>query len=154
MNFNQILRNLWVGSCVQDEFDIDRLREEAGVSTVLNLQTAGDLEYWDIDFPALEEAYAAAGVEIRRVPIIDFNHDDLVQRLPEAARALSEMVAAGHTVYVHCNVGMNRSPTVVIAYLYAGEGWDVDDAMRHVLERRSCEPDVWAIHEADWSGEA
>ena len=51
----------------------------------------------------------------------------------------------GHTVYVHCNAGMNRSPSTVIAYLHWIEGQALEEAVRHVTRCRSCSPYVDAI---------
>ena len=35
-------------------------------------------------------------------------------------------------VLVHCQMGSNRSPTVVIAYLVKVEGWPLRQALLHV----------------------
>ena len=55
------------------------------------------------------------------------------------------MLRQGHTVYVHCNMGINRSPSIVIAYLHWVQGWDLEKATDHVLKCRSCDPYVDAI---------
>ena len=72
-------------------------------------------------------------------------HDDLRRQLPKCVEVLDELLRQGHTVYVHCNMGMNRSPSIVIAYLHWVQGWDLEKATDHVMKCRSCDPYVDAI---------
>lgn len=88
----------------------------------------------------MRAGYFALGIEVRRVPILDFNDDDLRNKLPEAVRVLSELVNVKHDVIVHCNAGANRSPSVVIAWLSWELGWKLDEAERHVISCRPCAP--------------
>jgi atypical dual specificity phosphatase len=145
MDHNEILPHLHVGSCPRSREDIDRLKKEAGVTAVVNVQTEGDFSYWDIDWPELAAHYRQSEVEVRRVPVQDFNPDALRAGLPGCVEAVDGFVTDGHTVYVHCNVGVNRSPSVVIAYLHWVEGRTLDDAVEHVMRCRSCDPYVEAI---------
>ena len=46
----------------------------------------------------------------------------------------------GHTVYVHCNAGINRSPSTVVAYLHWIEGMGLDEALDYVISQRPCDP--------------
>ena len=72
-------------------------------------------------------------MEVRRVPVQDFSPDALRKGLPGCVEAVGELVEDGHSVYVHCNVGVNRSPSVAIAYLHWIEGWALDEAVDHVM---------------------
>ena len=112
---------------------------------MLNVQTDDDMAYWGVDWYRLEPYYREVGVEIRRVPVRDFDLDDLRRQLPECVEVLDELLHQGHTVYVHCNMGVNRSPSIVIAYLHWVLGWDLEKATDHVLKCRSCDPYVDAI---------
>ena len=132
MDTSQILPNLFVGSCPSGHDDINWLKRE-GVTALLNVQTDEDMAYWGF------LAHDQAGIEVRRVPIRDFDPDDLRRKLPLAVEVLEELLQE-HTVYVHCNMGINRSPSVVIAYLYWVLGWDLERAADHVLKCRSCDP--------------
>jgi atypical dual specificity phosphatase len=145
MDYSQILPNLHVGSCPRSPEDIDRLKREAGVTAVVNLQTSGDFTYWDIDWPELEAYYRESGVVVRWLPIQDFNRDALREGLPKCVEVVDGLVKEDHTVYVHCNIGVNRSPSVVIAYLHWVEGRALDEAVDHVMRFRSCDPYVEAI---------
>jgi protein-tyrosine phosphatase len=139
MDPSQILPNLFVGSCPTSTEDIDRLRRE-GITAVLNVQTHEDMAHWGINWDRLEPYYREAGVEVRRVPVRDFDPDDLRRNLPRCVQVLDELLHQGHTVYVHCNMGVNRSPSIAIAYLHWVQGWDLEKATDHVMECRSCDP--------------
>ena len=43
-------------------------------------------------------------------------------------------------VYVHCNAGMNRAPTLAIAFLRAYRQMSLDEAMLMVKKQRACGP--------------
>jgi len=93
----------------------------------------------------VEAAYRQCGVELRRVPVPDFNPEELRRRLPACVQALDELLRAGHTVYVHCSAGVNRSPSTVVAYLHWVQGMPFDEAVSFVTQRHSCDPYVEAI---------
>jgi protein-tyrosine phosphatase len=129
MDADQILPQLFVGSCPSDPADIDSLKTDFGITAVLNLQTDEDFTYWGIDQHKLEAAYRRRGIEIRRVPVQDFNPEELRQKLPTCVQALDELLRAGHTVYVHCSCGVNRSPSTIVAYLHWVQGMPFDEAL-------------------------
>ena len=145
MDYSEILPNLFVGSCPKSPADIDGLQRDGRITAVLNVQTQEDFDYWGIDWDKLEAYYRRMGVEVRRVPVRDFDPQDLRNRLPEAVEAVDELLSDDHVAYVHCSAGINRSPSTVIAYLHWIEGWHLDRAVDHVTTCRSCDPYVEAI---------
>ena len=144
MDVSQILPNLFVGTFPKGPVDIDRLRRE-GVTAVLNVQTDDDMGYWGVNWNRMESHYREAGIEVRRVPVQDFSKDDLRRQLPKCVDVLDELLREGRTVYVHCNMGINRSPSIAIAYLYWIQGWELEKATDHVMKCRSCDPYLDAI---------
>ncbi|HJN11177.1 MAG: dual specificity protein phosphatase family protein [Pirellulaceae bacterium] len=144
MDFSEILPNLFVGSCPRTPDHVDTL-SETGITAVLNVQTADDLAYWQIEWHDMQTCYDEHQIEVRRIPVQDFNPDILRRKLPDCVAALQDLLQAGHTVFVHCYVGMNRSPSTVIAYLHWIEQRALDEAILHVCQRRHCEPYVDAI---------
>jgi atypical dual specificity phosphatase len=140
MNFSRILRDLYVGSHPENRRDIERLKQGCRITAVLNLQTDQDLEERDLDWPALESSYRSLGIEPQRCPMMDFDYDDQRRTLPQAVQALAGLLASGHTVYLHCNEGVGRSPLVAMAYLYWCGNASRDEAVGHVKARRSCSP--------------
>ena len=145
MDHSKILPNLFVGSFPKTADDIVQLKS-AGIRGILNLQTQEDFDCHGIDWSNMRAIYFTHGIEVRRVPIRDFDDNDLRSKLPLAVRVLGELLDEGRTGYVHCNVGANRSPSTVISYLHWSLGWSLDEAERHVREkRRSCSPVIEVI---------
>lgn len=151
MDYTEILPNLVVGSHPRNQEDIALLREQHGVTAVLNLQTDDDLAAFHVNWPALEKHYRSSGMELVRIRVEDFNSEDLTSKLPECVRELARLLSAGHKVYLHCTAGASRSPTVAIAYLHRRRGWPLARALAYLKERRECSPDVEAISLAEWA---
>jgi protein-tyrosine phosphatase len=150
IDYNRIQPRLLVGAFLESEHEIEMLRRQEGVTAVLNLQTNEDIGVGRFFAEPPETLYAASGVRLYRVPVRDFDESHLQQRLPECVTALHRLLEEGHTVYLHCTAGVNRSPTVAIAYLHWCLGWELDSAVKHVGERRYCSPKVDAIRQANW----
>lgn len=150
MELDQILPKLYVGSYPRYD-DIDILKRY-GITAVLNVQSDEDFEFLGLDWSEMRARYFALDIEVRRVPITDFDDDELRGKLPEAVRVLSELVDEKHDVFVHCNAGANRSPSVVIGWLSWKQGWSLDEAERHVTSCHRCAPVMDVVRRAgrDW----
>ena len=125
--------------------DVEWLRDAHGVDAVVSLQDDVDLTYKSLDLPSLEEAYGAAGLAFDRFGVIDGDPDDLVPALGPAIAVVAGHIAAGRAVYVHCNAGFNRAPSVAIAYLHAKRGMTIEEAHVYVKDRRACAPYLSAL---------
>ena len=136
---------MFVGPSPQSPRDIDQLKRDYGISAVLNVQTEGDMAYWGIDWRTLETHYRKLNIEVLRIPVQDFDSDDLRRNLPESVKALDTILTQGHNVYVHCSMGINRSPSIVIAYLTWIKGLSLGEVYDLVTTIRSCDPYVEAI---------
>lgn len=136
--FAHIDDSLAVGSAPTDA-DLPWLAG-AGLDAVVCLQSDADLAAHGVVWTEREAAATAAGLALARVPIIDFEPDDLLRHLDDAVRAVRRFHHAGRRVYVHCNAGLNRSPSVVIAALMDREDWSLKQAWKHVLRRHRCLP--------------
>ena len=145
MDVSRVLRQLYVGSCPISVEDIDHLKADYRITAVLNLQTDEDFDRCHLDWNSLEARYHELGIEVRRIPLSDFIRPDWRSKLSECVAALDELLRAGHIVHIHCNLGTVRSPTVVLAYLVQGRGWDLEDAIECVTRCCSCSPAIHAI---------
>src|SRR5262245_49872349 len=96
----------------------------------------------------LEHAARDSNVAFARVPIGDGDSVDLARRLPDAVALLAELIRNHGPTYLHCNAGINRAPTVAIAYLHVHHALALEDAVREVKARRSCLPYVSALEAA------
>lgn len=120
--------------------DIAWLKAEFAVTAVHNLQDDEDLALNGLRERELAETYRESGIKIVRTPIQDGSADAMAERLSDALGALDNLIGAGERVYLHCNAGLNRAPTLAIAYLRAHGEMSLDEACAHVKARRACGP--------------
>ena len=125
--------------------DVAWLRDEQGVTAVVSLQDDADLASKGVKLAALEESYRQQGVRFHRFPVPDGDDRNLAARLGEIVELLVGLVDGGDRVYLHCNAGLNRAPTVAIAYLHVREGLPLDAARDAVKELRHCMPYMRAL---------
>jgi hypothetical protein len=120
INFDRIGSDLIVGSCLQSAADVDTLRTEHSVGTVLCLQEDKDMQWWNLDLqPIVNRASERGDVEHVRMPIRDFDPFSLRTSLPATVKRLCEAQRAnGGTAYVHCTAGLGRAPGVALAYMW------------------------------------
>ncbi len=145
MDYDQVFPKLWVGSCPGRTEDIDHLIQDTRVSAMLNLVTDEDVRRLGSDLPLLLVHSSRRGVEVRRFPITDGDTEDLRTKLPAAVRLLDGLLAAGHSVYLHCIAGIERSPSVAIAHMHWCMGYELQEAADYMDRRRGCSPDLEAI---------
>ena len=73
----------------------------------------------------------------KNVEILDVDESDVRKEFDNCFEFIEEARKAGG-VLVHCNAGVSRSATVVIAYLMQNQRKSFPDAHNYVKERRSC----------------
>ena len=120
--------------------DIEWLKHEFNISAIHNLQDDEDLRINGIDVIKLREACLHHRIKLVRTPIRDGSSDDMAARLGDALQCLQELLSGQNRVYLHCNAGLNRAPTLAIAWLRANAGMSLNEAMAHVKKRRACGP--------------
>lgn len=127
--------NLYVGSALRSRAEIEELLAH-NITAVLSLQTDDDLAKDGLRWEQIEEWYLSAGIGARRVQIHDYSAEAVITNLNAAVTSLRTLLDQGHTVYLHCTAGVNRSPTIAIAYLVRAEGRSVDEALDLVKNAR------------------
>jgi protein-tyrosine phosphatase len=120
--------------------DIAWLKSEFGVTAIHNLQDDEDLALNGLRERELNESCRLSGVKFIRTQIQDGSADAMAARLADTLGALAGLIGAGERVYLHCNAGLNRAPTLAIAYLRAHGEMSLDEACAHVKARRTCGP--------------
>jgi len=121
------------------------LREDHGVTAVVSLQDDADLASKGLRLLHLERSYRRHGLGFHRIPVPDGDAAHLTARLDEAIVLLGRLTDEGHRVYLHCNAGFNRAPTVAIAYLHVREGLSLEAARDAVKQLRHCVPYMRAL---------
>lgn len=138
-SLSAIVTGLLVGGYPSPD-DVPWLAEAHGVGAVVSLQDDTDLAAKRLDARALASAYENAGISFSRLPVPDGDEERLVRVLPEAVAQVAAFRSVGRIVLLHCNAGMNRAPTVAIAYLHVHEGHSLREATRLVKSERPCVP--------------
>jgi len=152
MTYAQVTSRLYIGSHPESIQDIEVLQKILAITAILNLQTNEDMAIVKLNWQPLESHYKTCAVSLSRMPIEE-EQAVLREKLLECVDALVQLLAAGHTVYLHCTAGIGRSPTVAIGYLHCHLGWQLDDAVRYVKQLRQCSPHVEALRRAIWDRE-
>jgi len=135
----ELLPELLIGEYPRLE-DIGWLKTVHAVTAVHNLQDDEDLRLYGLDLASLTDTYARASIKMVRTPIPDGSADQFSLHLERALSDLNALTEAGERVYLHCNAGMNRAPTLAIAFLRAYRDMSLDQALKHVKQRRACGP--------------
>ncbi|GAX75733.1 hypothetical protein CEUSTIGMA_g3176.t1 [Chlamydomonas eustigma] len=150
LDYNRVLPDLIVGSCLQTPADVDRLAEQEGVKVVYCLQEDCDMEYFNLDVSKIQERCEERGdIKHVRFPIRDFDPYDLRMKLPKAiTRLAKEHDPSKGTVYIHCTAGMGRAPATAVAYMAWIRGIPVDTAYEMMTTVRRCSPKIQAIRSA------
>ena len=147
-NFDPIVDQIFVGRGPTTADHIAQMKA-AGVTAVLNLQTDQDFLDQGIDWPRLVTAYEQNDIRIVRMEIIDFDKQDLIEKLPEATAKLADLIDQGEHVYVHCTAGKERSPGTVACYLAWHRELGLARALEIVKSARDCKPFEDALTTAD-----
>ena len=145
-----ILPNLLIGEYPTPD-DAEWLRTAHAITAVVSLQDDADLASKGLKLADLERAYRAHAVRFHRVPVPDCDSQGLAAQIEGVVDLLSDLLIQNERVYLHCNAGMNRAPTVAIAYLHAYHGLSLHEARDFVKGRRSCVPYMLVL-EAHYKG--
>ena len=137
---------LWVGRAPRsvDEFGV---LADLGVQDVLTLQTEEETRDGGL-LPLVARRVAEAhGMSLHRVPIADLSPVALRDRVAEAVTVLASLRHRDRRVYVHCALGLNRSPTVVAGWLALSQALDAAEACETVRALHRSLPDEEAVRE-------
>ncbi len=140
LDIDEVADGLWVGSYPSTPEFVTTLTQDLGITAIVSVQTDDDLAVLGLNWPAMERFIQAQGIELARVPIRDFDDRSLERGLTEAAQTVHFFRSLDRPTYLHCTAGLNRSPSVAIAYLVAHQDMDLDEALDQVTERRRSMP--------------
>ncbi len=150
LNFNPVTERLLVGTCPRKIADIDQLKEHH-IDQVICLQSDADFVALGIHWPELEEAYKDNGIQVTRVAMTDFDEGNIASLLSDAAAVVTEALAGGCKVYLHCTAGRERSPTVAAAWMMQSMGLSAVDACRKVNDARPSNPYLFMLENLEHS---
>jgi predicted protein tyrosine phosphatase len=122
---DKIEEGLWLGSAPLAPEDFKVLKN-LGITDVLSMRTEAEDASRGINPTISFRFYTSLNLNAHRVPVEDFNASSLKNAIAHAVSLIESLLSEGRQVYVHCALGMNRSPSVVAAYL--GKKHDLDAA--------------------------
>jgi hypothetical protein len=147
LNWNQVRDDLLIGSCPMTGDDIARIRDEGEATALLSLQSDICRRAFGIDWEELRATGEALELAMVNAPMLDFDPPDQRRNLPRAVACLSNLLGAGHRVYLHCTAGANRAPLTALAYLTFVEMQPSDAAMALLRERRPQSDPSWEAYD-------
>ena len=121
-DMSQILSYLYLGS---DEvsIDLDALSDH-GIGHIINC-TSDRPNYFE-----------TAGVKYLQVKVNDHRDDDIHQYFEQTSCFIENAKQSGSSVLVHCQKGMSRSSTIVLAYLMRFADMNLISAFSHTKKIR------------------
>lgn len=122
--YSQITKHIFIGTnqCCEGHFDKSLLK--MGISADISLEEERLDAPWGVEFflwLPTRNHFAPS----RKQFLVGVN-------------TLKDFESAKISVYVHCERGHGRAPTLVVAYLAAVKGLSVDDAVDFVKKKRPC----------------
>lgn len=120
---SEILPYLLIGN-QRDAANRERLTE-LGITHILNVTSQLPLHF------------ESDGITCKRLSASDSGSQNLKQYFAEAIEFIDSAREANGRVLVHCQAGVSRSPTIVIAYLIAKNHQSLSEAFSFVKDRRA-----------------
>ncbi|WCJ20975.1 Phosphoglucan phosphatase LSF1 chloroplastic [Euphorbia peplus] len=149
MHYSKITEQIYVGSCIQTEADIEKL-SSVEVTAILNFQSVIEAENWGINSNSINDSCQRFGVLMINYPIRDSDSFDMRKKLPFSVGLLLRLLKKNHRVFITCTSGFDRSPACVIAYLHWITDTSLHAAYNFVTGLHFCRPDRSAIAWATW----
>jgi len=119
--YNQIDDNIWIGTNKCCEIGFDKELIDQGVTADISLEE--------------ERLDAAQGADyFLWLPTKDHT-PPTQEKMRVGVGALKSLVNEGVNVYVHCQNGHGRAPTLVAAY-YVSQGMSVENAIQKIQDKR------------------
>ncbi|KAL1946227.1 hypothetical protein VTO73DRAFT_15354 [Trametes versicolor] len=125
MSMDEVLHNLWVGD-LPGALDTEKLRAQK-IRSVLTA-SRGRLS-----------VHLTLGQRQIKSNVDDTDSSDILQYFVPAVIFIQAELDNGHGVLVHCQTGINRSASIVAAYLMVSQGLDPEGALGTI---RRVRPDV------------
>ncbi|KAL1352844.1 phosphoglucan phosphatase LSF1, chloroplastic isoform X1 [Arachis hypogaea] len=150
MRYSKITEQLFVGSCIQTEADVETLSIVEGITAVLNFQSGNEAENWGINVRSINDSCQRNNILMINYSIRDRDSYDLRKKLPFCVGLLLRLLRKNHRVFVTCTSGFDRSPACVIAYLHWMTDVSLHAAYTWVTGMHTCRPDRPAIAWATW----
>jgi predicted protein tyrosine phosphatase len=119
----EILDYLYLGN--QQQGANKKMLKEIGVTRILSVKESFGLPPPNPDF------------EVLHMPMSDYGNQDLRELMDQCIDFIEQTKQKHEKILVHCRLGVNRSTTIVLAYLMLRERWNLKQAWTHVKTQRT-----------------
>lgn len=75
-------------------------------------------------------------LELKHYPIEDTQTEDPFKHFDSIYTDIETSMTNNKKIYIHCQMGISRSPTIVIAYLMKKNQWNRNKALEFVKDKR------------------
>ncbi|XP_048751881.2 dual specificity protein phosphatase 3-like [Ostrea edulis] len=133
-NFNEVYPGILLGNyyIAKDKEELKRKR----VTHVVNCAQGTKFNQINTD----EEYFSGSDIKFLGIQALDTARFPIKQYFQTAADFIEEALKEKGTVYVHCQSGMSRSGSIVLAYLMIKQDMSVLDAVKLVRDKREIFP--------------
>ncbi len=127
--------NLYLGALpLKNKGHLDKI-VGLGVTHLLSMVEDFEIEDGWFNKPVKENDWADLGIFFKQIRVVDCLPLKKEQ-IDEGIDYLTEILATGNVVYVHCKAGRGRSASIVIAYLMKNQGVSFNEALSFVQRQR------------------
>eukprot|EP00029_Vermamoeba_vermiformis_P004475 TRINITY_DN15018_c0_g1_i1.p1 TRINITY_DN15018_c0_g1~~TRINITY_DN15018_c0_g1_i1.p1 ORF type:complete len:347 (+),score=92.67 TRINITY_DN15018_c0_g1_i1:179-1219(+) len=119
----EILDYLYLGN--QQQGANKKMLKEIGITRILSVKESFGLPPPNPDF------------EVLHMPMSDYGNQDLRELMDQCIDFIEQTKHKHEKILVHCRLGVNRSTTIVLAYLMLRERWTLKQAWTHVKTQRT-----------------
>jgi len=133
---DEIVKGLYLGSVRAFQEELSTLTKHYDVHCVVRCLPADtDTTVKELEAARLHaEKYA---VTLSLVPIYDNHQTNIFPHFLRQVEVIDNVLARGQSVLVHCQMGISRSASIVIAYLMWKKKVSLEEALTFAQERRS-----------------
>lgn len=119
----EILDYLYLGN--QQQGANKKMLKDIGITRILSVKESFGLPPANPDF------------EVLHMPMSDYGNQDLRELMDQCIDFIEQTKQKHEKILVHCRLGVNRSTTIVLAYLMLRERWTLKQAWTHVKAQRT-----------------
>jgi len=119
----EIMDYLYLGN--QQQGANKKMLKEIGITRILSVKESFGLPPPNPDF------------EVLHMPMSDYGNQDLRDLMDQCIDFIEQTKQKQEKILIHCRLGVNRSTTIVLAYLMLRERWTLKQAWTHVKAQRS-----------------
>eukprot|EP00466_Bigelowiella_natans_P011520 jgi/Bigna1/140188/aug1.54_g14896 len=131
---NEITKQIWLGDCKAAKKIVLGNEDAYTLLGITHVLDVSDRIHYSPD----EKLHKT---KVLKVPMKDGGHTALDEKhLSTCFGFIEDSIKSGGKVLVHCHVGINRSASIVIAWLMKSKSWNLERTLKELRKKRSVYP--------------